>query len=260
MKLKALLLISLLLTFACSSDSDSNDDDGGNPTDNTLIKQIIYNYADDDGSYMQTFSYDGNKLLSIIDTSSDSDDVYSVTFQYEGDKLSLMSFFDNSEFVESATLSYNSDGILTNFEHLFPEISDDSYNHAVAYDDVNNIITLTTTTLFDSEYTTEFNFENNNVIDQIDSSRVLSFNYDNKNGIYRNITDIETIVLVMSMMENGLDIYGPYNNLLEKTDAQPGFPTDLETYQYTYNSNDYPNSGMYYYDGILDSNIEYIYE
>ena len=64
----------------------------------------------------------------------------------------------------------------------------------------------------------------------------------------------------MNEAENGFElIYGTGNNVTQVIDNQGDF-TDTETFEYTYNSNDYPISGMFYYDGDLDYNVEFIYE
>ncbi|MBC2843750.1 hypothetical protein [Winogradskyella flava] len=251
MKLRGLFLFNLLLLiFACSSDSDSNDDDqGGNPNDTVLIQEIIYNYAGDNDFYTESFSYDGNKLLSITDTSSDSNEVYSATFEYDNNRLSKISFFEDTALEESITLSYNSENVLTNLEILFPEISSVPFNESITFNSDGSL------TIDDTTYT----IQNGNVIEENDSGDTLSYAYDNKNSAYKNILDIETIILVMSRAENGFDIYGANNNITELIDNQGTF-SEIETFEYSYNSNDYPVSAMLYYDGILDLNVDFIYE
>jgi len=87
----------------------------------------------------------------------------------------------------------------------------------------------------------------------------LNYQYDTRNSIYKNIFDIETIILAMSQAENGFDIYGANNNDTQITDSQFGF-IDIERKEYTYNADNYPSSAEYYYNDELDLNVEYSYQ
>lgn len=250
MKLKNVLpLLIFTLIFNCSSDSDSNDDNPGGDPDTTLIKQIVYNSVNDD-PYTETFNYDGNRLLSITDVSPASDEIDSATFEYENNRLSKISYFEDNTFLESITVSYDANNMLSNLEIILPEVSNTPFNYSVTH---NNDGTLT---IGESDYIVQ----NGNTIEERDSSRILSYQYDTKNSIYKNILDIETIILVNSRAEYGFDIYGASNNHTEVSDAQTSFPTDIDRFEYTYNSNDYPNTAINYYNDELTYNIEYIYE
>lgn len=251
MKLKALLLFSLLLAFACSSNSDSNDDDGGNPSDTVLIKQIIYNFADDDGSYTETYNYSDDRLLSIVDTSSDSNETYSATFDYDGDRISEVSFFEDNTLLESISLTYDNMGVLSNLSlSLFEEGSTIVSERPVSFGTNGNSVTVDGT---------DYTIQNGNIIECEDTDRTITIQYDTKNSIFKNIFEIQTIVLLMGQAENGFDIIGINNNVTQITDDQGDF-LDTERFEYTYNSNDYPDTAMYYYDDVLDLNVEYIYE
>ncbi|MCB0400153.1 MAG: hypothetical protein KDD26_11145 [Winogradskyella sp.] len=266
MKSKVLLLFSLLLlTFACSSDSDSNDDDGGNPTDNTLIKQIIYNY-DDDSSYMQTFSYDGNKLLSINETESDG--TYEATFEYTNDKITRINDYVDGELMEYVTLEYGNDGILSSFTVFIFDIDGENVaiRSVINYEEGSSNFSLDDfrgdfTSQTEPSGTTNYIVQNGNISSSAypDTDSIENFQYDNKNSIYKNIAQIETIILVFDNTEYGFDIYGANNNMTQLDDDQSGI-VYTERFEYTYNSNNYPATAIYYYEDELDSNIEYIYE
>jgi hypothetical protein len=269
MKLKPLLLIPLLaLSFACSSnDSNDNDDDDDNQ-DLVLIKQINYSEIEDDYSYTETFNYSGNRLMNIIDTESDSNDEYSATFQYTNDKLVRVDFLDLTELVEYVTLEYNDEGLLTSFITFFfdDNVDDVATKYNLTYDVNNSNISLD---LFrgnlssQTEFlgTIEYVISDGNILESSSdiNDDTESYQYDTKNGAYKDIFEIETIILIMNSTESGFEMYGATNNVTQRNDNQNNFPS-IETTEYTYNTNDYPITGMYYYDGELDSNIEFIYE
>lgn len=267
MKLKPFLLIPLLLlSFACSSnDSNDNGDDDDDPTA-VLIKQINYSDVGDDFSYTETYNYSENRLLSIIDTESGSNDEYSATFQYANDKLARVDFMDLSELVEYVTLDYNEEGLLTSFTIFLFDVDGENVatNCTITYDNTTISLELKRG---DFSSQTEFigNIEyvvvNGNILETRNdiNDDTKSYEYDSQNSIYKDVFDIETIILIMNTTESGFDIYGAVNNATQSTDIQGSF-LEVETWEYTYNSNGYPDTAQYYNDGELDTNIEYIYE
>ncbi len=266
MKLRPFLLIPiLLLSFACSSD-DSNDNNDGDNQNGVLIKQINYSAADEDFSNTETFNYSENRLISIVESDSDSNDEYNTTFAYDNDKLVRVEFLDLNELVEYVTLDYNADGLLTNFTTFLFDVDGENVatNSTITYDNSNISLELNRG---DFSSQTEFigNIEyvivNGNILETSSdiSDDTESYQYDTKNSAFKNIFDMETIILIMDTSENGLEIYGATNNVTQRTDVQSNFPY-METTGYTYNESDYPNTAMYYIDGELEDNIEFIYE
>ena len=268
MKLKPFLFLPLLLlSFSCTSE-DSNNNDDDDSQDGVLISQINYSAADEDFSYTETFNYIENRLISIVESDSDSNDEYNTTFEYDNDKLVRVDFLDLNELVEYVTLEYNAEGILTSFTTFLFDVDGENVatKHTLNYDENNSNISLD---LYRGDFssqteffgTLEYVISNGNIIEtSCDiSDDTESYQYDTKNAAYKNIFDIETIILIMDNTESGLEIYGATNNVTQRTDVQSDFPY-TETTGYTYNSNDYPSTAMYYYDNVLDSNIEFIYE
>ncbi len=268
MKLKSFLLIPLiLLSFACSSNDSNDNGDDDDPT-TVLIKQINYSEVGDDFSYTETYNYSENRLLSIIETESDSNDEYSATFQYTNDKLVRVDFLDLTELVEYVTLDYNEEGVLTSFVTYFfdDDVDDVATKYNLNYDVSNSNISLDLyrgdiSSQTDFIGTIEYVISNGNILGSSSdiNDDTESYQYDTKNSIYKDIFEIETIILIMNNTESGFDMYGAANNVTQRTDIQ-GMFVEIETLEYSYNTDDYPNTAMYYYDGELDSNIEFIYE
>jgi len=269
MKLKIFLPIGLLLfAFACSSDDSNSGDDGGQNQNGILIKQINYNSADEDGTFVETFDYDGNKLISIVDSEVGFDDDYKSTFIYTNDKLVRVNNFEEEELMEYVTLEYNVEGLLLNFTTFIFDIDGENtaIKNIISYENGNSNFSLERfrgdfTSQTEPSGTTNYIVQNGNIsnVSYDGSNDTLSFLYDSKNSIYKNITDIELIALIFDNTEYGFDIYGINNNVTQLTDDQGVF-VSVERTEYTYNTNDYPSTAMYYYDDELDSNIEFIYE
>ncbi|WP_299363413.1 hypothetical protein [Winogradskyella sp.] len=274
MKFKNLLpLLVLILVFNCSSDSDSNDDNpsdnpGDNPGNTVLIEEIIYNYVSDDDVYIQSFSYDGNKLLSILDSEPDSDDTYEATFEYTNDRITRIDNYVDGELMEYVTLEYGTDGILSSFTVFIFDIDGENVaiRNELNYEDGSSNFDIDSyrgdfTSQTEFSGTTNYTVQNGNISSSAfpDTDSIESFQYDTKNSVYKNISQIETIILVFHNTEYGFDIYGANNNITQLDDDQGGI-IYTETFEYTYNSDDYPVSAMYYDDGVLDVNVEFSYQ
>ncbi|WP_400075978.1 hypothetical protein [Winogradskyella sp. R77965] len=269
MKLKPFLLINLLLLiFACSNESTDNDGGDGGNQDDVLIKQINYNIVDENAEFTIEFNYNDSNLTSIIDSSSALDENYSATFEYANNNLVRVNFLDDTDLVEYVILAYNSEGLLTEFTNYLFDIDGENIGvkHILTYNENNSNISLE---LFRGDFssqtenigTTDYTVANGNITEiSHDSGDTVSFQYDSKNSAYKNIFSINTIALIMNASENGFEmIFGSGNNVTQRIDDQGDF-VDTETTSYTYNSDDYPITAMSFYDGELDSNIEFIYE
>ncbi|WP_299120986.1 hypothetical protein [uncultured Winogradskyella sp.] len=269
MKLKPLLLINLLLLiFSCSNESLNTDDGEGENQDDVLIKQINYSIVDEDVEFTIAFNYNDTNLTSIIDSASDLSGDYSATFEYANNNLVRVNFLDDTDLEEYVILTYNSEGLLTEFTNYLFDIDGENIaiKHMLTYDENNSNVSLE---LFRGDFSsqtenigiTNYTITNGNITEiSHNSGDTVSFQYDSKNSAYKNIYSINTIALIMNESENGFEmIFGSGNNVTQKIDDQGDF-VDTETTSYTYNSDDYPNTAMYFYDGELDSNIEFIYE
>ena len=118
-------------------------------------------------------------------------------------------------------------------------------------------------TTLSNSYT--LSYEGSNLLSQVNDEYELSFQYDNKNGIYKNIEQIEVINLV-SIDFGGLEGYT--NNIIDRRDNDEDEDGNdviiADTYEYIYNENGYPVTATYkdFYDEELEETyiIEYLYE
>ncbi|ULC58091.1 hypothetical protein MBM09_09180 [Flaviramulus sp. BrNp1-15] len=271
MKLNYFLLITLCLTlFACSTEStdtpnEETPEETEQPTDGILLKRIVETYEGE--TYTTTFTYDGNKLITY-----DEGDGWKNIFTYEDEKLVREDQFAENELNAYVILEYNTDGSLSNFREYFLEPSGlgGIVTKNIFEYNTDNTITQTiyrgdATSQTDFSHTYIITMQNDNIKSIVDSHDSYSYEYDDKNGVFKNIHNIE-ILNILSENEFGALIFGNTNNVINANDFE-GSDEYNETYEYTYNDNSYPVSATWTstYDGSFGSyedvsTIEFFYE
>lgn len=239
-----LLLIVCLGLFNCESES-TDTPDPEKETDNTLIKRIVYDEGTDD-EYTETYNYiDGNKLKSINGTGGDKSE-----FTYDGDNLVREDVYFEGILSAYHVLEYNTEGLLTKLNEYWLDnsgLSERMFYHEFTYNNDGSIKVDVFESYTDAPsefyYTEVISFDGKNIskIDQEDTQYI--YNYDNKNGIHKNIYAIE-ILNLLSQNEFGPYIVGNTNNLTSDKEVHNNKSTD-DTVEYTsYNENDYPITGI----------------
>ncbi|OEK08372.1 hypothetical protein A8C32_02670 [Flavivirga aquatica] len=246
MKLNFFLFFTLSIAiFSCSSDDSKNPQDN-----NTLLKKIIETDIDDE-VITTNYNYDGNKLLSII-----SSDDYKTEYTYDNNKLTRVDSYRDGEQNAYTILTYNENGGIASyilhiigdntFRYDFQKNVDNTVSVEVYIGDLNSQTTL------NRSYT--MTYKGQNILKEVETDYELSYEYDDKNGPYRNIHSIG-IINLLSLDFGGLESYS--NNTTKKTDIENGFTT-TKVYEYTY-KNDYPKIVECYNDGKFESSKEYFY-
>lgn len=243
-KIFALAAIALFTITSCSDDSSSSTDNPNTNTDNVLLKKMVE--VSDEGTTTINYNYSGNKLTGI----TYSDGRYE-TITYTGDLITLWKIYDENDVVTEQYEYEYTNGILTT-EKIYqfewsqqPGVRDYTYNP-------NGTISFFSQGMDAGEHTpdrmTLFN-TNFNV------SYVST--YDNKNNPLKNITGITKIYF--SVIGGGTNYL---NNVLTDTRVIPNDPDDLlDSYVYTYNSQNYPVSAvMTNHEDNEVTNIQYFYE
>ncbi len=266
MKLKQFLLITLSITFfTCSTESVNNPEEEEN-TDSTLIKKIVYDKGTAN-EYTETFNYEGNKLTSV-----DAGDGYKNIYTYDSDNnLIKDDFFEKNELIASVSLEYNSDDKVAMYIETFFEgsgLSDRQYKHVLTY---NNDGTITSKvygnyngTGFQLDFTEIITLDGKNILEvSHNDGYKIAYTYDKKNNAFKNIHAIE-VLNMLSENEFGSLIYGNTNNILSFIESGASSYNYIDTYEYTYNENDYPKTCIYsskYGNQTEDiETIEYFYE
>lgn len=267
MKIKFLpFIIVAVLLSSCSSDSSDDNPNSDPENDGLLISRMVFNDSDG-GNYTINFNYIENQLTTVDDNFG-----YESKYTYNSGRISKIENYEDDVLVEYAEIEYNTDGSLSNFVIYYEDISAEIDNFANKYvldnasgNEVSfDVYSGDFSNQNELQYTMTYTYQDMNLVmiqSSIGSDQEL-FEYDNENGIYSNIADIEIIEVVSQNFESGFEPIGNTHNLTKITDVQ--FIVTMETMDYTYNDNDYPTSSEYelYEDGelIYTSDVSFFYE
>lgn len=266
MKLKQFLLFTLCITFfACSSESTDTPDEE-NDDDNVLLKKSIE--TDADGiTETTTYTYDGNKLISV-----DYEDGWKNIYTYEDDLLVREDQYTDNELTAYLILEYNTDNKIANFKEFFLEpsgLEGIAYKNVFIFNDDNTLTIENYSGDFNSQNASSsidtFTYNGKNIItieNNSSSQNLYNASYDDKNGMFKNVHAIEVLNIITELSEFSASIYGNTNN---PTSIEGIYSQEtLDSYEYTYNDNDYPETAIYkdFYLGNLQytGTIEYFYE
>ncbi|GAA3582844.1 hypothetical protein [Snuella lapsa] len=264
MNLKQFLLVTLFISvLACSSESDDSKE---TPNDGILIEKIIYDKGTED-EYTETFIYDGNKLMSV-----DYGDDYKNVYTYDdNDNLIKDDAYAENELMATIAIEYNSENKVASYTETFHDGSglEGIYKYELSY---NNDATITVkvynkTSSSDFElYNTEtITLNGKNIVKIVhDDGYTESYTYDNKNSAFKNIHAIEVLNL-LSHHEYGAEIYSNTHNIISFVESGDSISDNYnDIYEYTYNENNYPKTGIATYSyGNLEnevSTIEFVYK
>lgn len=229
--------------------SNSNDE-------SLLLKKMIW--TETDGTIeTEEFFYEGNNLTSIT-----VDGVLLNSYEYENNILTrINSYSENGDLIDYVITEYNSNNQLIVYTVY---IIDDNqgYRYELTYNADETITEkkytgdLNSQTNLTSEYI--ITIQNNQILmETFGANDNTSYSYDTKNGIYKNISNLQTINLINIDFSGYID--GGQNNITSLTENENGNILYNEEYNYTYNSNNYPETSNDYVDGQLDTTREYIY-
>lgn len=266
MSLKQFFIFGIII-FIFSCNTEPTDAPYEETNDSTLLKRIIYD-KDTADEYSETFNYNGNKLISV-DYGDGSKNVYT----YENDNLIKDEYFSEGILMHYASLEYDSNGKLITFTENWLENA--GWDNRIAKHELSiNSDNTITDEVYQSFNGAELEFYQTRLIKFDDYTNIKeygnneyysSYTYDNKNGMFKNVHAIEVLNL-LSEIEFGASIYGNKNNVTSfKENGDDIVNEYYDTYEYTYNENNYPISSTCISQRIDGSDqdietIEYFYE
>jgi hypothetical protein len=257
-KLLFTLAIGLATLTSCESDlvsaPPSDSIDGVSSIgDGVLLRKDIISNADGTVNNTSDFTYEGNKVIKIVNV---------------------------SEFGTETTIYTYTDNLLTRIddEHVNPSGAISSEVNLIEYDS-NNKINKETTTLSDGsvQVNTYVHNTNGTVTLNEDGGAIYIYTYSNGNIVSENHTNGDNDYVSVFDDQNGFfknvhqrdvfELIGNYtfkNNLLSYTNTGGATYPDNETYTYTYNSEGYPVTSIGVYApgtvGAETTTTEYFYE
>lgn len=250
-KFAFLLFVLLPLLNSCSGDSDGENSNG------LLVKKIT-STSGGGSVYITNFFYNGTKLDHITASNrlieyTYTGDLITEIRQYYGSDLGVKSVFEydgNERVVREITYSYFMD---SSEKKVYTYNTDNTISYMNYSGDISNQNTLQNTGKI-------FNFSNGETyrIQIYDLSGNMTFKtewtYDAKKCPFLYVTGFAKQPTVFSKY---------FNNTMTSNYDGSGVVTSSATYQYTYNSSDFPVECIenYYYSGSLSNTntINYFY-
>lgn len=235
---------------------DGLDCDTTNPTDTLLLKEMIWTETDGT-TYTDTFSYEGNKLVSIT-----LDGELTNSYIYENDLLTRINSYLDGDIEDYVIPEYNAANQLISYVVYIPD-----GNEGLKFDLTYNTDGTITEKKYSGDLVSQTSLIGETIITMANDQIVLEnyddgtdsvYAYDTQNGMFKNISNLNTINLINIDFSGYID--SGLNNLIRLTEDANGTPVDYEEYEYTYNASNYPATSNDYVEGVLDSTREYIYE
>ncbi|WP_452233106.1 hypothetical protein [Lacinutrix sp. MEBiC02595] len=236
---------------------DGLDCDTTNPTDTLFLKEMIWTETDGTTIYTDTFTYEGNNLISILDS-----DGYENTYVYENNLLTRINFYESGTLRDYVLIEYNGSNQLISYT-IYIILDNEGWRYDLTYNTDGTI----TQKRYIGDLTSQTNFQSETLVTMGNDQILLEnkangtetvYTYDTKNGIYKNISNLKTLNLINIDFSGYID--GGLNNLVSLAGDYNGSAVVFEEYEYTYNSSNYPATSNDYVEGVLDSTREYIYE
>jgi YD repeat-containing protein len=250
-KLFYLLSISMLLLQGCSSDSDSNDNNGSSTI---LCKSIRYNESNATNirNHLIEYIYIGNKLSEIKRYYNDVLTEKSLVF-YTGDLITEVKSYDElNRLVGNTVYKYNDSGQLIEIISYDGAILDFRYTYAHNQDGTITELTYDNYGLPQEELISKstFTYTNGDLVkideiqyygSQVYNNKIITYLYDDKNSPFKNVHSSLKKILI------GLDFASPTGNnhnaiKMTETNSNPGYLSESSNYQYIYNSDNYPTT------------------
>ena len=252
------LILSILLFVACS---ESDENPIGSEAE-TLPSKIVTSRSDGSFFGSKTMYYDGNQVRNFSFSNLRNESAGSAELLYTDDLLTKINQFDkNGDLLQVFELSYESGDKLKQYKII--RSSENWVNKKVLEYTSDNTIEISGY-IGDLEDQSEFIGlisytldSNNNITKIVTPDYQVVYEYDDKNGIFKNV-EARDVLNLLGLL-NGTLNRGGMNNAISYTFSN-GEVTDHIDLEYTYNSNSYPSSVVQRSPEFGEGqNIEFIY-
>jgi hypothetical protein len=247
-------LICILSVFTLTFSSCSSDESSASTTDPSAVlpKKIIEEGPD--GSYTDTFFYNGNKLTKIESTDGQKD-----VFTYTGDLITKVETFYDGELGTTELYGYDNSGRLISY--TVNNADSPSFNSQETYVHNSNGTISYTRNLDGEVYSTGiFTMTGNDILNVVSNydfgfgpfTTTNSYTYDAKFSPFKNILGFKWYAFAGAENVG----FGFDHNVLTFTDSET--PSNNSTSTYTYNALNFPVTSTFTEDGeTLTETITY---
>jgi hypothetical protein len=247
--MKKLLLLFGVMTLSLTS--CSSDDSSSESTDTVLLKKTIL--TDSDGEKITTiYTYNGNKIVSMVDDSGD----VGLYYTYTDDLITKIEFkLPNGTLEQVNTYTYDSNKRLSVFVRSEPT---DKWGSKTVYTYNSDGTVSAKNYTGDDKAQTTFNgeskifFSNGEVVKiTSDYSSDKSFTYDDKFNPMKNVLGMDKLAFEDS------DADGVVHNIVSEKNLE--YDEVTATYIFTYNAANYPIKSVESEEGEIAA-TEFFYQ
>ena len=231
-----LYLLFAITLLGCSSNEDESVSDDSQTGKKLLVKSISWTRVG--GGYSSSgseiFTYDGNKILQVLETSRNT----KKKFIYTNNLISkIHSFNDQQELVGQTSLDYDDSGRLIYIEESIRGRIE--YSASLVYNSSNTEVTYSATETSRPTHKTVFKLNKGSIVSFEDSDGDKGrLSYDNNHNLFKNIIGSSAVWDIWFSFSNELEYqFGSENNLLLIENKK-----ELLTYEYDYNDEGYPRN------------------
>jgi hypothetical protein len=233
---KLLYLFLTVLIVACSGeDGGSNNDDNNEP--NLLVSSINYIYSGDEGegNYLETYTYDGNKIIERRTIS------YRYTYIYANNKISRVDQYGlDNNLATQTNYTYDPQGRVVSVERCTvpnDDGCDDITTFNLSYND-DGSITVTGSNGGTATYQLD---DNGNIIRFQEDDGFREVIYDNQKNPFQNIIGCCNGFIRLSRSK----LLGVNNNALSFVEEYDDGYQGTGNWTYDYNDAGYPRNVVY---------------
>tara|TARA_B110000093_G_C12899437_1_gene379753 strand:- start:71 stop:913 length:843 start_codon:yes stop_codon:yes gene_type:complete len=245
---KLIYLFLTVLIVACSSeDNNENNNNDDNNEPNLLVSSINYTYyenTDEEITELDTFTYDGNKIIEKILSYYSNGNLtflYRYEYIYANNKISRVDQYDLDNNIRFQTnFTYDSQGRTVSIEECFQpnnSVCDDITTFNYFYND-DGSITVTGSSAGTVTYQLD---DNGNIISRTSDDGFREIIYDNQKNPFQNITGVSNSFIRLSNARLTSINNNPLSFVEEYDDEYQG----TGNWTYDYNDAGYPRNVVY---------------
>ena len=244
--MKKIFTIAAIALFMISCSEDNNEPI--NPTVDAPI--LLKHYSREDGNYIQNYDieYDGNRMIKLQLV----DDFLIQNYNYTNNILTYIKTTSSSSSYELFIEYYQNGKIKKN---TIIDQTGEIWRNELSYPNNNSYVETSYVGMPEPSITT-YTLQNKNIITEESYGRRIEYEYDDKNAPKKNVDFADTFNFIR------FDNDGEYgnNNRTKLTIYIENEIYQIYTYEYTYNSNNYPLTKKTFHNGQYLYSITYSYE
>lgn len=241
------LVIALTLLTACSGDDSPGTT--APPENNTVLLKHYSTEDNTNGIQNWDIEYEGTQMIKL------SDGVIQLNYLYTNNLLTDIKTFNGNDASRYIIIDYDQNSKVSKI-NFFEINGEETLRFEINHLSENKFIK--TYYHLDKEFGNEtYTLENGNIMKTESKNRLIEYEYDTKNSPRKNM---QFSSIFQTIHFDNIGEYSTNNRTKATTYNKKDGTYDEFTYQYTYNSNNYPITKKGFHNGEWYQTINYSYE